>query len=128
LDRQHEEKCYHGHVAHTGDRVMQHHELVHYDPTSIANIMAFCKVLKDPTVCRVVYDSDVEDAFVIHKTDGTIFKFEATPGGLYAFKPQAPYIAANQARLQKQQTMQKDATNLHVSTVKENCLGYTERE
>jgi hypothetical protein len=27
-----------------------HHELVHYDPTSIANIMAFCKVLKDPTV------------------------------------------------------------------------------
>jgi hypothetical protein len=51
-----------------------HHELVHYDPTSIANIMAFCKVLKDPTVRRVVYDSDVEDAFVIHKMDGTIFK------------------------------------------------------
>jgi hypothetical protein len=90
--------------------------------------MAFCKVLKDPTVRRVVYDSDVEDAFVIHKTDGTIFKFEATPGGLYAFKPQAPYIAANQARLQKQQTMHKDATNLLVSTVKENRLGYTERE
>jgi hypothetical protein len=27
-----------------------HHELVHYDPSSIAIIMAFCKVLKDPTV------------------------------------------------------------------------------
>jgi hypothetical protein len=49
-----------------------------------------------------------------------------TPGGLYAFKPQAPYIAANQARLREQQTMHKDATNLLVSTVKENHLGYTE--
>jgi hypothetical protein len=77
----------------------EHHELVHYDPTSIANIMAFCKVIKNPTVHQVVYDSDVEDAFVIHKMDGTTIKFEATPGGLYGFKPQAPYIAANQAHL-----------------------------
>jgi hypothetical protein len=37
-------------LTHEGVLPGGHHELVHYDPTSIANIMAFCKVLKDPTV------------------------------------------------------------------------------
>jgi hypothetical protein len=63
-----------------------HHKMVHYDPTSIANIMAFCKVIENPTVHQVVCDSDVEDAF-IHKMDSTTIKFKRTSGGLYGLNP-----------------------------------------
>ncbi|MGC8551185.1 MAG: hypothetical protein ACP5M4_16030, partial [Acidobacteriaceae bacterium] len=42
--------------------------------------------------CRVTFDSDVEDGFVVHVKDGKI-KFSRTSEGLYAYKPTKRYLA-----------------------------------
>ena len=54
---------------------------VWYNPEAIANILSFAK-LKDKGN-RILYDSDKEDAFIVHTKNG-IIKFERTPNNLYA--------------------------------------------
>jgi hypothetical protein len=61
---------------------------VYYDPDQLANIFGLASAIKK---YRVTYDSDKEDAFLMHTKDG-IVKFERTPEGLYAFKPTENFL------------------------------------
>jgi hypothetical protein len=55
---------------------------------------------------RVTYDSEKEDAFIVHK-------FECNPKGLYTYKVSDKYL--------------KKQSHL-INTVKENRVGYTQRQ
>jgi hypothetical protein len=61
---------------------------VYYDPDQLANIFGLASAIKK---YRVTYDSDKEDAFLMHTKDN-IVKFERTPEGLYAFKPTEDFL------------------------------------
>jgi hypothetical protein len=50
-----------------------------FDPNQIAKIYGFSHMADQH---RVTYDSNKEDAFLVHSDSGTI-KFERTPDGLY---------------------------------------------
>ena len=56
---------------------------VWHDPNSIANIFSFAELKKKH---RITYDSDKEDAFLVHQPD-KIVKFTGTNEGLYLYKP-----------------------------------------
>ena len=96
------------------------------DPTQIANILGFSHV---KTKHRITYDSAVEDAFNVH-TDAGIVKFKGTDEGLYAYEP-GPRYRKSVAKANKRSPRRKSSNtkmNHMVSTVKENRLGYTQRE
>ena len=80
---------------------------VWYNPQAIANILSFAK-MKDRGN-RITYDSDLEDAFVIHTKNG-IVKFERTPNNLYAMDPK------------------QYSKYMLLDTVEENALHYTKRQ
>jgi hypothetical protein len=61
---------------------------------------------------RVTYDSEKEDAFIVHMNNGTL-KSECNPEGLYTYKVSDEY-------LKEQRHM--------INTVKENREGYTQRQ
>jgi hypothetical protein len=82
---------------------------VWYDETAIANIFGLSELKKKH---RVTYDSEKEDAFIVHMNDDTI-KFECNPKGLYTFKVFDEYL--------------KKQSHL-INTVKENRVGYTQRQ
>jgi hypothetical protein len=58
-----------------------------FDPNQIANIYGFSNLVDK---YRITYDSDQEDAFLVHSEYG-ITKFERTNDGLYAYKPTEAY-------------------------------------
>jgi hypothetical protein len=76
---------------------------------SIANIFGLSKLKKNH---RVTYDSEKEDAFIVHMNNDTL-KFECSPEGLYTYK-------VSEECLKKQSHL----TNM----VKENRVGYTQRQ
>jgi hypothetical protein len=82
---------------------------VWYDETAIANIFGLSKLKKKH---RFTYDSEKEDAFIVHMNDNTL-KFECNPKGLYTYKVSDEYI--------------KKQSHL-INTVKENRVGYTQRQ
>jgi hypothetical protein len=82
---------------------------VWYDKTAIANIFGLSKLKKKH---RVTCDSEKEDAFIVHMNNNTL-KFECNPKGLYTYKVLDEY-------LKKQ--------NHLINTVKENRVGYTQRQ
>lgn len=49
-------------------------------PRSIAKILSLKEVRR---VCRVTLDSDQENAFLVHRLDGTIMRFVEHECGLY---------------------------------------------
>jgi hypothetical protein len=55
---------------------------VWYDETAIANIFVLSKLKKKH---RVLYDSEKEDALIVHMNKDTL-KFECNPKGLYTYK------------------------------------------
>jgi hypothetical protein len=55
-----------------------------YDPDFMANIFGFAKMAEQH---RITYDSNIEDAFLVHTEDGDVLKFEQTSEGLYAYRP-----------------------------------------
>jgi hypothetical protein len=61
---------------------------------------------------RVTYDSEKEDAFIVHMNNDTL-KFECNPKGLYTYKVSDEY-------LKKQSPL--------INTVKDNRVGYTQRQ
>jgi hypothetical protein len=61
---------------------------------------------------RVTYDSEKEDAFIVHMNNDTL-KFECNPKGLYTYK-------VSDESLKKQSHL--------IDTVKENRVGYTQRQ
>ena len=96
-----------------------------YDPEMLTNIFSFSKMADK---YRVVYDSAKEDAILVHTEDGLI-KFERTNEGLYAYKPTAKYksqVAKTKNPVVHAQTLEE--AQHHVSTVKENMVGFTKRE
>jgi hypothetical protein len=82
---------------------------VWYDETAIANIFGLSELKKKH---RVTYDSEKEDAFIVHMNNDTL-KFECNPEGLYTYKVSNEYL--------------KKQSHL-INTVKENRVGYTQRQ
>ena len=80
---------------------------VWYDNKAITNIFALKEMIKR---YRVTYDSNVEDAFIIHLPHKVV-KFRRSPNGLYYIKPQ----------------IVTEVSNL-VSTIAENRRNYTIRQ
>jgi hypothetical protein len=82
---------------------------VWYDKTTIANIFGLSKLKKKH---RVTYDSEKEDAFIVHMNNDTL-KFECNPEGLYIYKVSDKYL--------------KKQSHL-INMVKKNRVGYTQRQ
>jgi hypothetical protein len=87
---------------------------VWFDDDAIANIFGFANLVDK---YRVTYDSQEEDAFIVHTENGRV-KFERTPEGLYAYRLTDSY---------KKILTKQGECNL-VDTVKENRMGLTKRE
>jgi hypothetical protein len=91
-----------------------------YDPDFMANIFGFAKMAEQ---YRITYDSNIEDAFLVHTEDGDVLKFERTSEGLYAYRPPKEFldsVARTKIKPARKQNF--------VSTVKENLEGFTKRE
>jgi hypothetical protein len=82
---------------------------VWYDKTAIANLFRLSELKKKH---RVTYDSEKEDTFKVLMNDDTL-KFECNPEGLYTYKVSDEYL--------------KKQSHL-IDTVKENRVGYTQRQ
>ena len=91
---------------------------VYYDEDAIANIFGLSDLKKNH---RVTYDSNKEDAFLVHMND-KIIKFECSPDGLYQYKVSDNYQS------NPQQNEEKTSTSNLVTTVTENKSGYTQRQ
>jgi hypothetical protein len=108
---------------------------VRYDPDQIANIFGLGNVVNRGH--QVTYDSEKEDAFLMHTANG-IVKFERTAEGLYAYKPSTKYLneVASKKRMQPPEPRERTKTSNDtdkgigclVSTVNENRKGYTKRQ
>jgi hypothetical protein len=82
---------------------------VWHHKTAIANIFGLSALKKKH---RATYDSEKEDAFIVHMNDDTL-KFECNLEGLYTHKVSDEYL--------------KKQSHL-INTVKENRVGYTQRQ
>jgi hypothetical protein len=82
---------------------------VWYDKTAIANIFGLSELKKKHSA---TYNSEKEDAFIVHMNNDTL-KFECNPKGLYTYKVSDGYL--------------KKQSHL-INTVKDNSLGYTQRQ
>eukprot|EP00978_Attheya_sp_CCMP212_P000842 scaffold1766_cov39-Attheya_sp.AAC.2 len=60
---------------------------VFYDKDAIANIFGFSDLKKR---YRITYDSDKEDAYLVHK-ENEIIRFECSPEGLYQYEVSKGY-------------------------------------
>jgi hypothetical protein len=58
-----------------------------YDKQAPISTLSFGKLVQEPNIDKITYDSSKEDAFNIHTKDAGTIKFKRTPNGLYAFKP-----------------------------------------
>jgi hypothetical protein len=99
---------------------------VYYDPTQMANIFGFAKLVDK---YRISYDSDVEDTFSVHTEDGVV-KFTRSDEGLYVYKPTSDFLkeVAGTKGMQPPANFQAQEVSMMVSTVKENLMGYTKRQ
>jgi hypothetical protein len=61
---------------------------------------------------RITFDSEKEDAFIVHTDDGNM-KFKCNPEGLYTFEVSDNYLKME---------------NHLINTVNENRVGYTQRQ
>ena len=102
------------------------HGDVWYDPNQVANIFGFSHMADK---YRITYDSDKEDAFLVHSNHG-IIKFARTEEGLYAYTPPEKFLeaVADEKNLEPPTAECQLEANYYVSTVKENRMGYTQRE
>jgi hypothetical protein len=90
---------------------------VWYNEDSLANILSMAAVRK---VCRITMDTSVEAAMLVHRTDGSIMKFQEFTSGLYYYDASAYSHALTD-------TSQTDAY-LFLNTVAGNKEHYTLRE
>ena len=93
----------------------------------MTNIFGFAKLAEK---YRIVYDSDVEDAFHVYTGDKVV-KFTRTDEGLYVYKPTSKYLKAVAATkgVEPPRTMSKtEKISCLVSTVNENKMGYTKHQ
>jgi Zinc knuckle len=85
---------------------------VWYDPNSIANILSLKRVASK---YRVMFDSEDGGVFIVTKPDGTVFKFQASDGGLFYLDTTEPKIT-------------KPAATVLVQTVANNKVNYTNED
>ena len=83
---------------------------VWYDKNAIANIFGLSELKKK---FRITFDSEKEDAFVVHTGKGKVLKFVCNPEGLYHYEVSKDFI--------------KKQSHL-INTVRENRAGYTQRQ
>ena len=95
---------------------------VWYDPTSVVNIFGFADMIKRGH--HIKYDSEIEDAFTVWNKGQLIAKFPCTLEGLYAYRPLQTYFDRVAKEKNMVPTIYKD--NNMITTVKENCMGYTD--
>ena len=112
----------------------------------MANIFGFSHLVDKSD--RVTYDSDVEDAFHIYSKNGMI-KFKRTKEGLYCFKPSPGFLqdVADEKKMMPESHIdntivgdvnsdtnadtgncRNKAIDCLVTTVEENCKGYSQRQ
>jgi hypothetical protein len=94
-----------------------------FDPNQIANIFGFSHMVDKH---RRTFDSDREDAFLVHSNEEVI-KFERTEDGLYVYKPTAGYTD-QVAAMNETISTNKNGKQMMISTVKENRKEYTQRQ
>ena len=83
---------------------------VWFDEKAIANIFGLSDLKKK---YRVTYDSDKEDAFIVHMENGKTVEFKCNPDGLYHHEVSQDFVS-KESHL--------------ISTVNENRMGYTQRQ
>ena len=81
---------------------------VWFDEDAITNIFAFHQLVQQ---YPITYDSQKEDAFIVHKKDGTTIKFIKAPNGLYFYIPPDAFVQ------EVHQLKQQEATEPHKPTV-----------
>ena len=91
-----------------------------FDPNQIANVYGFSHMADK---YRITYDSEKEDAFMVHANEG-IIKFTRTLDGLYAYRPSTKF--KSQVAESKKDTLPQ--LNNVVTSVEENKRGYTQRQ
>ena len=92
----------------------------------IANIFGFIHMTDK---YRSTYNSDKEDAFIMHTYNG-IIKFRRTPEGLYSYKQSASYlkqVVETKYMSPPTETSGSQLSNM-VSTMPENCKGCTQHQ
>jgi hypothetical protein len=77
-----------------------------------AEVPGFGTVWYDKTAIANIFDSEKEDAFIVHMDKGNM-KFKCNPKGLYTFEVSDKYLKKE---------------NHLIKTVKENRVGYTQRQ
>ena len=87
---------------------------VWYDEGAIANIFSIQDLKKQH---HITYDSEIEDAFIVHKEEKEPVKFKCTSQGIYAYTITVCHVD------------KLDLAESHlVDTVKENHKGYTQAQ
>jgi hypothetical protein len=102
---------------------------VYYDNDAIASIFGLSDLKKRH---RITYDSDEEDAFLIHMDD-EILKSECTPEGLYQYKVSKGYkkdlnVEVSTSGTSNSNTIVALRTSVLINTLTENRKGYTLRQ
>ena len=69
-------------------------EWVWYDPNGIVNILSLARIRKQN---RVTFDSAADNAFLMHRPDGSKRRFKMLPSGLYTWDVHSPVEPRDQA-------------------------------
>ena len=91
---------------------------VWFDKEAIANIFGFADLVEKH---RITYDSDQEDAFLVHMPN-KIIKFKQNGEGLYQYKTTPKY------KQDLVKTMARTGESHVIASVKENSIGHTKRQ
>ena len=91
-----------------------------FNGMGMANVLGLSAMVEK---YRVTMDTAVENAFLVHHTDG-IIKFKCTPEGLYAYNPTQGFYDEVAAYKAKEKTVKFQA----IETVKDNMKGYTQQQ
>ena len=94
----------------------------YFDKDQVANILGFKGLLKRAK--RIVYDSDVEDAFKAYLNDGSVVTFQPNKIGMYVHKPSKQFLAATAA---EDSTTSAGVSHI-INSVEENRKGMTQRK
>ena len=92
---------------------------VWFDQDAVANIFGLVDLRKR---YKVLYDSEKEDAFIVHLKDRKKLKFKASPGGLYFYKVSPEY----KEYLQEMKEKEKHKTSYLMSSMAENKQGFSQ--
>ena len=88
----------------------------------LVNVLGFSNIADQAE--RIVYDSDVEDAFTVTLKNGKVVRFQRNNKGLYTFKVPATYKEAIKAN----RSQEAIAESYLMPTVKENQQKFTKRQ